>query len=234
MFKRIAILMILAAMLVAGTVSVSAQDTPPQNTITVTGVGQASSAPDLAFVRMGVETINEDVAAAFSQTNETMTAVIDALKALGIDDADIQTQGLYLYQESPFEPDRETQVRFRAGNNVRVTVRDITRVGEVIEAGVGAGANSVSNLSFGLDDPFALESEARAAAVEDARSRAEALAELAGVTLGDPIIITELSMNETPFPANARVAAMAEAGVPIEQGQLNVTVQVRVTYSIGG
>ncbi|HQA67971.1 MAG TPA: SIMPL domain-containing protein, partial [Aggregatilineales bacterium] len=121
---------------------------------------------------------------------------------------------------------------FHVNNLMRVKVSDTERIGEVIEAGMDAGANTVGSLFFAIEDPDALEAQARADAVADARARAEQLAEAAGVQLGDLVNLTE----GTPvFPLTGRVALdMAQGGgaPPISEGQLAVSVSVTASFSI--
>ena len=232
--KRILGIIVVAMMSLLAIGAAGAQDFPA-GTLTVDGSGQAAGAPDIAFVQLGVQTSDADVTVAYNAANETIQAVIDALVEWGIDRADIQTMGLSLYQDTPFDPATgmpgEDSI-YRANNSVNVTVRDIARVGEVINTGVEAGANNINGLIFGLSDPSALEQEAREAAVADARARAEQLATLMGVELGSPTIIVESNAFQPPRPFGGGNFAMAQSDNAIEEGQLSVSVQVRVTFDI--
>lgn len=225
------------SLLVAVTGGAAAQDNPPADTITVTGVGTAAGAPDIAILELGVQTSSSDVLAAFNEANNRLNAARDAVLAQGIAAEDLQTLGLSLYQETPYDPQTgmpSERVIYRVSNMLRVTIRDVSKVGDIISAGVSAGANSISGLSFSLSDPAALQAAAREKAVADARARAEQLAALTGITLGTPTVIVEGTSggSDMPFPAMAQ-AYGAGGAAPIESGQLSVTVQVRITYSIG-
>lgn len=233
MLKRTLIIMIIAALglLTAG---ITAAQDYPVSSLTVDGYGQAYGAPDTAYVQLGVQVTNEDVIAAYNQTNETIETVINALVEAGIARADIQTSGLSMYQDTPYNPTTgmpgETTVYY-ANNSISITVRDISTVGEVISTGVAAGANNINGLSFGISDTSALEQQAREAAVADARARAANLAELTGVTLGDPIVIVESTSGYSgPQPYGRGAAVMQDAS--IAEGQLSVGVQVRVTFAL--
>lgn len=228
-----------AALLVVVTGAVGAQDTTnlPSNSITVTGFGQAYGSPDIAYVNLGVQTANEDVVVAFNEANAKMQQLIDALKEFGIAERDLQTTGLYMYTDTPFDPatnmPSETPI-YRVTNSLSVTVRDVAQVGEVINLGVSSGANSINGLTFGLADPSAMEQEARTDAVENARARAQQLADLVGKTLGEPTIVVETFGNAIPFATNFDRAQSGGLGgaAPVEQGQLSVTVNVQVTFSV--
>lgn len=232
-----AALALAAALLAVVTGSAAAQD-HPSNTLTVTGVGTASGAPDIAILELGVQTINSDVVAAFNEANSRLNAVREALLSQGIAVEDLQTLGLSLYQETPYDPQTgmpSDRVIYRVNNLLRVTIRDVDKAGDIISAGVNAGANTINGLSFSLSDPAALLAEARQKAVADARARAEQLAALTGVTLGAPVVVVEGEAGApAPFLAPQFAAfGMGGSGTPVETGQLSVTVQVRVTYSIG-
>jgi uncharacterized protein YggE len=234
--RKLAALALAVGLLVAVTGSAAAQDNPA-NTLAVTGVGTASGAPDIAILELGVQTNNSNVLTAFNEANDRLNAVRDAVLGQGVAAEDLQTLGLSLYQETPYDPQTGMpgeRVIYRVNNMLRVTIRDVDKVGDIISAGVNAGANSISGLNFSLSDPAALQAEAREKAIADARARAEQLAALTGVTLGAPVVIVEGdSGTVTPFPAMSQAFGMGGGGAPVESGQLSVTVQVRVTYSIG-
>jgi len=217
-------------------VTTSSGDTPA-NAITVTGFGEAYGAPDVAYVSLGVDVINEDIGEAVSQSNQTTEGVRDAILQLGIAEEDLQTADFSVWTEDVYAPDTGLptgQRRYHVVNTLRITVRDLDQVASVIENGLDAGANSVGGLSFGIDDTTSLENTARVDAVADARARAEALAEALGVTLGGPISAVE-SYGYDIMPVARAEAAMGMGGggaPPISQGQLSVSVQVTVVYSI--
>lgn len=209
------------------------------NTISVTGTGTALGAPDVAYVDLGVDMVSGNVGQAVSESNRTMNKVIDAIVQAGIAKEDIQTIGFSVYPEDRTDPQtgQPTGERvYHAQNLVHITVRDIaaddTKVGKVIDAGLAAGANSVQSVSFGVLDTSALEAEARTKAIADAKNRAQQLAEGLGVTLGKPTIISE-SMGGIPMWETAAFAGgKGGGGTPISAGQLTVSLQVNVTFTI--
>lgn len=231
--KRMIVILVVAMSLLA-VAGVNAQDYPP-STITVDGLGQVYGAPDVAYVQLGVQSSSTDVLTAFNDANDTIQKVITALTGMGIDRADIQTTGLSLYQDNPYNPNTNTPAEkptYHAQNSLNVTVRDVSTVGEVINAGVGAGANSINGVSFGMSDQSALEQQAREAAVNDARTRAEQLASLLNVKLGVASTIVETANSTPPIVMNKAFATAQAAPSPVQEGQLAVSVQVRVTFTI--
>lgn len=232
-------LLALAAILVAcnGPAAVGAAANPVVNAggITVVGQGEAFGQPDQAQVQIGVETFAPQLSQATSENEVSVQAIMDALTAQGIDAQDIQTTNYNLWAEQAAN-DQGTQgiVGYHVNNQVNVTIRDINKVGDVLAAVTDAGANSIYGISFSVADPAALEEEARAAAVADARTRAAALAELGGVELGDVQIISEVIGQPVTYPMGfGGGLAMEQAAAPsIAPGQLSYTIQVQVTFGI--
>jgi uncharacterized protein YggE len=204
--------------------------------ITVVGQGTAYGQPDQATVIVGVETFAPTVEEATIQNQTTLDNVMAALGAAGIASEDIQTTNYSLYAEQIYgDRGPEGIAGYRVSNQVNVKIRDISVVGDVLAAVTSAGANAIYGVNFSVADPAALEAEARAGAVEDARKRAESLAELGGVTLGDVTIISEVvGQPVMPLGLGGGGFAMEQAASApgISPGQLSYQVQVQVTYSI--
>ncbi|MDI7277083.1 MAG: SIMPL domain-containing protein [Anaerolineae bacterium] len=205
------------------------EDTPPERTITVVGRGTASAKPDLALASLGVETFAASVAEATEENNTRMLAVLTRLKALGIAEADVQTSNFSINLERR-DPEPSAG-QYRVSNMLQVKVRDPEQVGAIIDAGVEAGVNQVWGVTFTVDDQGAFEGEARAKAMEDARKRAEALAGLAGVKIGEVLRVDENWMPGPIFGAGGAGAAEASL-VPISPGEVVVSYQVQVTFAI--
>ena len=216
------------AVVVAAPDDATTTATAPANTITVSGTGQIQAQPDEAFVSAGVRTQAQTAQAAQSQNNQQMQSVIDAVKALGIPAKDIQTGGVSL---SPVYSNNQTIQAYEARNTVNVTVEQVSQAGQVLDAAVRAGANQTGGISFGLKDDTALRNKALAAAVADARSKADALAAAGGLKVSGIDSMMESSVS-VPIPvARAPLgAAAASQAVPVEPGQLTVTAQVTVVY----
>lgn len=234
--------LVLAALLVAcqptTTAPGAAQAAEESGGITVVGRGEAFGAPDRAEINVGVETFAETVEEATSQNQTTVESIMAALEAERIAREDIQTSNYNLWAEQIYgDRGPEGIAGYRVSNQVRVIIRDIELVGDVIAAVTGAGANNIYGVSFSVADPAALEAEARAEAIANARERAESLAELSGVELGDVMVISEVIGQSGPIPYGDRGmggGAMVEeaAGPGISPGQLSVGVEVQVTFAI--
>nr|WP_290666098.1 SIMPL domain-containing protein [Ardenticatena sp.] len=214
-------------------------ETATERTLTVQGMGEVQASPDLATITLGVVTLNTSAADAVDENNAVMTNVLEALLDAGIAEEDIRTVEFGIYpEEQPVEGaalDRESeaptpQIRYRVVNRVAVVVREIERVGEVLDAALDAGANTVGGISFGVSNAKALERQARAAAMQDAYQRASDLATLANVELVGVLTIREQSAGR---PILVEQAAFAETRrVPIQSGQLSFTYGVEVIFLI--
>jgi uncharacterized protein YggE len=206
-------------------------DTP--RTITVTGSGLAYGAPDVATVQIGVQSRGTDAGQVVTDSTQTQ-ALIDALKGLGIDEKDLQTTNFSVNVQQDYDPQTgqplET-IHYVVDNTLNVTIRDTNKLGDVLSGAVEAGANSIYGVSFTVADPDALENQARDLAVADARARAEQLAAAAGVTLDVPLTISEYANTVQPVYAARDMAVAAEA-VPVQTGQIQVNMQVSITYTI--
>lgn len=210
---------------------------PPQATgLSVTGEGRATGSPDVAEVTLGVSHEAASVAEARGRAAEAMTAMIEALKANDVDEKDIQTTVFNIEPQYDFEDGRQRLRGYRATNIVTAKIRDIDRTGEVIDAAVTAGGDAaqVQSLRFTIDDPADLQNEARRRAMENAREKAEVLADAGGVELGDVVSVSEsISGFPPPIPFAAReVQAPATGETPIQPGELEVVVTVTVLYEL--
>lgn len=202
--------------------------------ITVVGQGEAFGQPDQAEVQVGVEVFADTVAEATAENETTIQRIMDALEDEGIAAEDIQTTNYSLWAEQRYgDNGPEGIAGYRVTNQVNVTIRDIDQVSDVLAAVTEAGANSIYGVYFTVADPAALEAEARAQAMADARERAESLAELGGVELGAIQVISEvIGQPVQPFYGGDRAVAMEAAGPSISPGQLSYHVQVQVTFGL--
>jgi hypothetical protein len=206
--------------------------------ISVSGEGEATAAPDTAYVDLGIDATGDNLDQVLADANQTMTAVTEAVKALGIDEKDIQTTSFNVWTEEIYN--RETgeptgQIVYHVQNMITIKVREITQAGEVIGAGLDAGATEVNSLRFGIEDTSALEAEARTAAAQEARDKAEQLAEALGVEVGELVNVSESIGYPSPIYVE-RVAFAADmaagAAPPVSTGELTVTITVNVSYEI--
>lgn len=201
-------------------------------TISVSGAGSVGVKPDIANATFGVETFFPTLQAALAENSKKMNAVISKLKELGIADRDIQTVNFSVNVERPFDRGIPGPITgYRVNNSLRATIRQLEKVGTVIDQAIASGANTVSGISFGTSAGKALQSDARAKAVADAKAKAEELAKAAGITLGPVISLQETGMG-IPQGSERATFAVAQSSVPVEGGELTVTVSVQVVYGI--
>lgn len=204
--------------------------------IVVPGRGRVTVEPDLASVRLGVAITRPTATEARETAAATMTAILETMAAAGVERRDLRTALVGLNPVTDYSSERGPRVTgYQLTNTVEVTVRALATVGAVIDAGLAAGATSLDGLDFRLADPTAAETEARQAAVGDARRRAETLASAAGRTLGPISAIVEgLAPPVGPFPRGpiAAMAMKAEADTPVEAGSQDVVVSVVVTFAL--
>lgn len=218
----------------------AAQEQRPTPRIMVTGQGEAAIAPDMAIVTLAVMREAETARQALDENNDAMGKVIAAMKEHGIEPRDLQTAGLqinprYVYPKDNDGTQQPRIVAYQVSNTLTIRVRDIARVGEIIDQSVTLGVNQGGNISFVNDDPSAAMTQARIRAVEDAVSRATTLAEAAGVSLGTVLEMSEQSYAPPPMPMGAKAMRMEAASdaVPVEAGENTYRVQVNVTFEIG-
>jgi len=226
------------ALALGGTAAPAHAQDPDESrrTIEVTGTGTASGSPDVAVIQLGVQLFETDLGAAVTNANETMDAVIAALEEQGVASEDIRTSNFSIYQESgmpqPMDAAGTSETRYVVNNVVEVRVRDLEQISNVIQAALDAGANNVYGLNFGLDDADALQAEARTLAVEDARARAEALADAFGLAVGEPVSIREGGMDQPGLRSFDTAMGLGGAGPVISEGQLSVAMQVTVVFEL--
>lgn len=195
--------------------------------LAVTGEGRVDVAPDTVVITLGATARAPQATVAFQQVTATLNQVVRALQSAGVPREQIQTSQVSL--QPTFENGRQTG--FEATATVRVTLRDLSAAGRVIDIAVAAGANNVSGVSFELRDQAAYEAAALQAAVQDAQRQATVLARALGVALG-PVVRAEAEPTQGPIlPTFARAGA-AEA-ISILPGTLTVTRRVRAEYLVG-
>jgi uncharacterized protein YggE len=205
-------------------------------TIVVSGTGRVAVQPDVADLRLGVTVAKPTVEAARGEAAATMDAILRAVDGAGVARADVRTAMLSVQPRYDYRDGRAPVLTgYEIANVVEVSVRDLSALGDVIDATLTAGATSMDALSFRLADPRPAEREARRQAMAEARARADVLAEAAGVTVQGVSDIVDGQPVRPPGPvAKAeRMALAADAGTPVEAGTLEVAVTVSVTYRAG-
>jgi uncharacterized protein YggE len=241
--RRLALVpgLVLVAVLVLtwpGSVQAQAEVADDQlRTVTVSGLGQTSVDPDQAVVRVGVNIRASSAKAVSKRAANRMSAVLDALRELGIDDADLKTTRVSMRPYRERGNGEAVASGWVVNNRVKVTVHDIDQTGDVIDAAVAAGANDLAGVSFRASDPSAAVSEARARAVVAAEAAATELAEAAGVEILGVLSIVEGNAGDArAFRMAMPYAAESAAPVydtPIEPGSIDIRVTVNSVYQVG-
>jgi len=230
-----------------------------QQGISVSGEGKVTVTPDIALLDVGVTAQASTVAQAQSQAADAMSKVVSALTSSGIAQKDIQTQYFSIEQINssvvvpPVPPDTSGGAAggtaapmipakpippakgYQVSNAVSVKIRSIDKTGSIVDAVAAAGGDLVriNGVIFSVDQPDQYYAQARELAMNDAKSKADQLAKLAGVTLGKATYILEGSSSPVPYlQAFAGGAAVPSAATPISPGQTDLVVDVQVTYAI--
>ena len=208
----------------------------PTPAIAVSGEANVSVAPDLAQIDGGVTSEAKTAREASEANNAAMGKVLLALKGAGIDEKDYQTSRLSLQpQYATSSKASETQrgiVSFRAGNRVTIKVRDVSKVANVIDTMVSAGANEIGGIGFVVTQASKALDEARSKAIADARRKAEIYAKAAGVTLGEPINISEEGAARPMFRSTMAAPMAGNAPTPVAPGEELLSITVNVTWAI--
>jgi uncharacterized protein YggE len=205
--------------------------------ISVKGSGKVMAKPDMATVVLGVTTRGQDPITAQNANNAAMEAVYAALDALGIKKEDIVTSGLSMNPDYSYEKETPEIIGYTVSNILTVQVRDLAKLSDVLTKSIEAGANNVNGITFGINDSQQAYKDALKAAMQDARGKAEAIAEAAGIKqISDvPVSVDETSYSYTPVEyKNVERAEDLAAGVPVSEGQLTINADVSVTYEILG
>ena len=206
-------------------------------TLAVSGNGTVYLAPDIAYIYVGVHNQDAVIATAVNNNNTQTQALVDALKAAGVAEVDIQTSNFSVYNTTSYDQitGQSNGTVYAVDNTVYVTVRDLSMIGKLLNTAVGAGANNINSITFDVADKSAALTEARQKAMANASSLASELAATAGVNLG-PIQNVSYSDNSPTLYAygmgGGGASAAPNASVPIQPGLTEITVTVSVSYSL--
>lgn len=248
---RMTAALLAAALLLTGTLvggawlptpAALAQDAPVApagpRTITVVGEGVVNIEPNVARTNIGVEVVRPTVEEAAAENSQIVDGLLATLAELGIPGEDIQTSGFNVYAEryGAGGPPSEDEVQYRVSNSVTVIIRDLDKVGEVLDASIKAGANNIFGVEFLLDDATEVRSQARKVAVENARATAAELAALNGAQVGEVLSISEVVGGAGGFYNNSisnyQIGMGGAERTPIQPGQLRLTMQLQITYEL--
>ncbi len=211
-----------------------------QGSVSISGRGEVSAPPDLVTITMGVVSQAETAAEALSQNNAQLSGVFAVLDAEEIDELDRQTNGLsvqpnWIYPRDNSDKTPPYIASYTVSNTLRVRIRDLDRLGEILDALVRDGANQFQGLSFGVTDPAPLLEQARKAAAADALAKAQLYADALGIALGDVKSLSEngqVAPPPTMMRAEAMILAEVAPSVPVATGQVSFTSTVHITWAI--
>lgn len=212
-----------------------AKDKDRPGRITITGEGTVMVSPDMASLTLGVSSQAATAAEALAANTTQLAAVLERLKAAGIAERDLQTSGLNLGPRQEYSNDGKPPkiVGYEASNMLNVQVRDLGKLGGILDSAVGDGANTFNGLTFALTDPAPALDEARAKAVAEARRKAEQIASASGVSLGRITEIREGDRRNAPMPVSERMMHVKASGdVPVQSGEVGYSANVTITWEL--
>ncbi|OPJ56254.1 SIMPL domain-containing protein [Alkalithermobacter paradoxus] len=206
-----------------------------QKVISVSGEGVISVKPDIAYINLGVHVQNKDAKIAQSENTQKMNRVIAALKKQGIKDEDIQTIEYSIYPEYNYNYDKSNQpkiVGYSVRNMVRVAIRNVDKVGVIIDAVASSDANLIDSISFGISDAEKYYKEALKKSVENAKGKATSIGDSLGVKLSTPSkIIENSSPSHIVYERSYKAMDAVEHSTPVSQGQVEIRAVVTVEYN---
>lgn len=234
----LAFLLVAASALPAMTQHALAHDSEHKPTLTLSATGDVKTTPDTVSIATGVTSEAPSAREALDRNTEAMTAIVQTLKAEGIEAKDIQTVNfsvMPVYEQFP--PDGKPRpapriTGYRVVNQVHIQVRDTSKLGGILDKVVSLGANTIDSISYDVAEPDKLRDEARKRAVQNAIATAKVYAEAAGVTLGPILTISEEDSGPIPYarPSVARMEMSKD--VPLEGGTATIETRVRVTWEL--
>jgi uncharacterized protein YggE len=231
----ISILVLGSLLSACGPSTITVQPQPPERTITVSGTGKVTLTPDIAYISIGVNTQNASAKDAVAENNTQSQAVIAAIKGFGVADKDIQTTNFSIYPQQQFDANgKQTGVIYVVNNVVYVTIRDLSKLGDLLDSTVSSGANNINSIEFDVADKTSALTQARQAAVAEARKQADELTKATNVGLG---AVQSISYNDTTAPitiqyAKAAVAAAPAPSVPVQAGSMEISTTVTIVYGL--
>jgi uncharacterized protein YggE len=207
---------------------------PELRTFSVSGEGKEVVVPNIAEIRIGVISEGLDLTTLQKENSEKMNRIINFLKEKGIDEKDIQTENYSVSPKYDYSKPPYRIVGYSISQNLKVKVRDLSKIGEILSQAVNYGANNVSGPNFTVDDKEVYLEKAREKAIKNAKEKAEKIAKTAGFKLGKIVSIYESSPYEPyPFMLKEMEVGSPEISQPqIEPGSQEIKVQVNITFEI--
>ncbi len=218
--------------------SISSVTTTKTDSFTVSGEGKVTLVPDIARIEAGVTAQGPSIKVVQQELNKKIKAISDAIKKQGVNDKDIQTTNYSVNPQYDYRSGTQKITGYEASSNFSIKVRNMDNATAVIDVATANGANQIGGISFDVDDKTAVENEARAKAVADAKKKAETAAKTAGFSLGRVINYNENSGNfGRPMPMYAKAELMNagaadQVATTIEPGSQDITISVSLSYEI--
>ena len=228
-------LLLLGMALALGACAGGAQPDAKRN-LSVTGTGSAFLTPDIVIVTLGVQTQGTNIGDTVAANNRAAAQVLSAVTSLGVAPADVQTTYFSVSTQPKYDEfgNPTAQVTYWVDNTVTVTLRDTAQLGNLLQASLASGANSVQGVNYTVDNPDAALSDARSEAMADARRQAEQLAASAGLTLGEILSLSESGPSYGPLFSASGIGkgGAAAVQVPTSPGTLEYQVQLYVSFAL--
>jgi len=208
-----------------------------QRTISITGEGKVTAIPDIALVSLGLSTQKAKVAEAQTENSKTINSLIDKLKGLGIAKEDIQTTDYSIYPNYDYNNGKQTLTGYTVSQNVQVKIRQTDKVDDVLKVAGDLNLNQIGGLTFTIDNPESYKQQARIKALENAKDKADALAQVMNVKLGKVISFSESGGNvPAPYPMYAKSEAMGVGGgvtaPTVEAGSQDIIIDATISYEL--
>jgi uncharacterized protein len=233
-FVILASILVIGSLVACSTTPAAVGNTPVVRTLSSSGTGEVYLVPDVAYIYVGVKADADNVSDALNKNNTQANAVAKALKDQGIEAKDIQTTSFNVSPMQDYAPDGTvSRSYYVVENTVYITVRDLTKLGTLLDAVVKSGANTINSISFDVQNKDAALAQARDLAIANAKAEAESVAKASGVKLGD-LQNVSVYTNNVPTPMyDAKGGGMsAAANAPISAGQLVISASASMTYEI--
>ncbi len=230
--------LLIGAVLLSACGQIEAQGVSPtsERYIRVSGSGEVAVVPDIAYINIGVHSEAEDVTSALEANNTQAAELTEALKAEGIEEKDIQTANFNVYPQTRYDNmGQPVGTSYVVDNTVYVTVRDLANLGKMLDTAISAGANNIYGISFDIADKETVLAQARELAIKDAEAKAQSVAEVAGVKLGQilSIDVSTPTYNQPYFGYGmGGGTSRVETSVPVSAGQIVVSYTATLNYAI--
>ncbi|HEY9286566.1 MAG TPA: SIMPL domain-containing protein [Candidatus Dormibacteraeota bacterium] len=217
----------------ATTIPLPSPTTAAQAAVIVTGSATIDVIPDVARLVVSIQTTAPTASQAESQNAAAADSAMSHIERAGIASVDIKTLGMQVWPQYDYRSSPQVLTGFTATQTLQVTIRNLSRIGAVIDAAVAGGATSVQGITYDITDHSAASAQALAKAVADAQVKARAMANAAGIRLGPVVSITDIESTPYPFPIiRAATASAGSSGTQVSPPDVQLTVSVTVGWSI--